>query len=203
MITIMTNNTVSALLSLFVVVCFGACGQRPDPAQEQQYLRWLNDPENGYVVREVHNDLLLTAKHIPNEWQAHRDASNLPNYEAAKDSLEKLYARDITFLLTIAPKDASKNIMYRDITSVPEFQQRVNELNFNFGQYLKLRTDSLEIAPVLVSFENVYETAGNRNLLIRFLDETENRAFASAPWLTLVWVDEVFWTGVHRFKVKG
>lgn len=191
------NSGLILLLALaFVGMC---CSQKPAVEDEKAYLRWLNEPNNGYVKEEVGEDLIFSVKRIPNEWSAHEEALKQPNYATARDSLLKLYDREITFLLTISPKDESKNVMFRDITSVPDFKNRVNELNFNFGQYLKLQAGAMEMPPVLVSFENIYEIGGQRSVLIRFLDETEDKHFVSAPQLVLVWVDEVFWTGVHRF----
>ena len=185
---------------IFLALVFFACGGQPDVTNEKAYMKWLDDPKNGYVKKEEGEDLTFTVKRIPNELLTHQEAKNTPpQYKVLKDSLLKRFDRDITFLLTIAPKDASKNVMFRDITSLPDFKKRVNDLNFNFGQYLKLQADSLEIAPVLVSFENMYEISGQRSVLIRFLDETDDKHFINASQLTLVWVDEVFWTGGHRF----
>jgi hypothetical protein len=188
----------SLLTLLACLLTLGLLGSGPPRKMElQEYLRWLNDPQNGLTVQKSINGLELKMKYLAPEYLAQLDEKKEGKRfgAAQRDSLIRNYRQHLTFALTLAPgPETGGDVISNGIFSQAEFTQRVNRLNFGMHDLLKLKTSQGEWPPVLASLENTYGLTGYRTILLVF-PATGNDA---GP-LDVVFRDELFGTGISHF----
>ncbi len=185
----------SWLLSLCILL-LGGCTEAIH--SDRAFYQWLNDPDHGLVqVRET-GDLRLTARYLPPEWLAYRDARRAGGpVKPLYDSLLRHYRNSYTFLVTVAPtaRSTSADVMYQGVSSYAEYKERVLQLNFRLAEFIHLDTGREKLAPVLHTLENTYSTTPGRNLYLVF----DRPPRAEASTLDLVFTDEIFDSGINHF----
>ncbi len=187
----------SWLFSLCVLL-LGGCNATIH--SERAFYQWLSDPNHGLVqVRET-GDVRLTARYLPPEWLAYRDARRAGGpIKPLYDSLLRHYRNSHTFLVNVAPtaRSTSADVMYQGVSSYAEYKERVLQLNFRLNEFIHLDTGREKRAPVLHTLENTYSTTPGRNLYLVF--DRPTRSEASGPGLDLVFSDEIFGSGINHF----
>jgi len=182
---------------------------RPDKINsEKEYYQWLNDKNNQLFVAKSIKGIKLSVKYLPPEYLTYNELKENPSRQYTIDSLLTIYQKNRTFLLTFAPEDnkaqePQPDVMYDNITNNEEYLKRFQDLTFNMGQYIQLKTDSNTYTPVLHTFENTYGLSPYRSIYLVFGEKgIKNDDLLSSNKLELVFDDLIFSTGISYFSFK-
>lgn len=191
---------------LGVLLLLGSCVNRQINS-EKDYYQWINEESHHLFVTKSINGVKLTVKYLSPEYLAYKEYNGTGAGSKAKDSLLLLYNRNRTFLLSFNADGKSEgqsgDIMYKDITNTEEFNNRLLELTFNIGQFIRLKTDSNIYLPVLFTFENSYGISPGRSIYLVFApDGKETDDLLSSARVDIVFDDQVFMTGISHFSFK-
>lgn len=170
-----------------------------DPAA---YLRYLADQENGLVRQKAVGGFNIRMKYLPPDYMAYRELSGgLDRQGQSIDSLAGRYQTSATFLLTITPEDTgAPEIARLGVSNYEEFSRRILDLNFHLREQLWLENEGRKVPAVLTEFERNYGLDRSGNIIIVFNSPPPERE-AVSDWV-VVWNDELFHTGLHRFLFK-
>jgi hypothetical protein len=192
---------------LLTLLLFVSC--RPDKINsEKEYYQWLNDPKNQLCVTKTIKGLNLSVKYLPPEYLTYNELKEHPAEQSTIDSLRGLYQKNRTFLLTFSPKEnkaqePQSDIMYDDITSNEEYMKRFQDLTFDIGQYIQLKTELNTYVPVLHTFENTFGLSPYKSIYLVFGEKgIKNDDLLSSGKLQLVFNDLIFSTGISYFNFK-
>ena len=168
------------------------------------YLKYLSDKENGLVIEKATGGILMRVKYLPTDYLVFNDLKNNENNTLTlKDSIKQSYQNSMTFMLTIGPdRNESFDITKVGVKNYEEFAQRIEEMNFNMTQYVTLKINEKEYTPALTQMESVNGLAQERNILFVFnaLDEQGKEILKNDA--QFVYNDELFYTGINKFKFK-
>jgi len=106
-------------------------------------------------------------------------------------------------MMVIGPdKDESFDITRVGVSDYQEFAQRLEEMNFNMKQYIQLKVADKIYWPELAQMESTYGLEQSRKMLFVFkaVDESGNRILTEDA--QFVYTDELFNTGINKFKFK-
>ncbi len=192
-------------ISVLICVCLLAvsCGKKKELA-EPEYLKWLDDTENGLSLVKKVNGLEMKIKFLPPDYNAYLELSSLKvKNKKVFDSLCNDYSNNMTFLFSIGPSETEENgtdIMFRSIQSYQEYTERVVAMNFEMEQYVTLNINNKEYKPVLSSMENSYGLENKRNMLFVFVPADKNdTGFKTSEKMDFVYLGELFDTGINHF----
>ncbi len=186
---------------LFIGITLTSCSNDVKSVAELE--KWVHQKENGLVCQKKINNVILTMTYLPPELLVGRELQRGGQYTPVmRDSLQKNYAHNLTFLLTIQPdaeKKASGDILYRGVTDYVSYKQRVNQLNFGMEPYIRLHTGTKTFSPALAAFENTYSLADHRSLYLVFSENTVDEGLFTGEKLDISFTDEFFDTGISHF----
>lgn len=190
------NTVISTwIISTIITMLGGACQHKID--NKEKLLQWINQPEHGLVISKSINGFQLTAKYLPSDYLVLKELGNQDFTASHFQQLKEEYQHSKTFLLTIAPdqEEQRNTVMFHQVVSRADYQQRVRDLNFRIGDFLSLTTKSKELKPVLHHMENTYELAEHRSIYLVFADDELQK---DEDWV-LKFDDRLFGTGISRF----
>lgn len=178
------------------------------PMPVDDFTQWMGDPQNGISKGKYVNGLHISLKYLPPDYlvysdlkkNLHTDKQFVPT-TVGVDSLRRLYALSLTFLLSIGPDErggAGADVMLRDITSYPDFVNRAMTLNFEMEKFISLRLGSDIYPPILTNLENTYGLSAARNIVLVFPRPTQHST-AKREDYEIVWNDMLYTTGIHHF----
>ncbi|HEY4787659.1 MAG TPA: hypothetical protein VIH57_16495 [Bacteroidales bacterium] len=191
----------SIIIGFLLVAC-----ERNSINTEQDYFRWLSDKSNHLSISKTVSDVKMTVKYLPPEYLTFNELKNRPYDKTLKDSLLMVYQQNRTFLLSFSSdKDNatgnSPDVMYHDISNLEEYNQRFEDLTFNIGNYIKLKTDSNIYIPILHVFENTYGISPYRSIYLVFGKKgLKHDDLLSSNKYELVFNDLIFSTGISYFS---
>ncbi|MDB5272082.1 MAG: hypothetical protein JWO58_449 [Chitinophagaceae bacterium] len=188
------------LVFVFFLLFLFSCNH--EVKDQQEYLRWVNDPQHELVKAKSVGDLLLEVKYLPADLLAWKELKDKSFTEKEKDSLIHFYDQSLTFLLTVKPdssKGATDDILYRGVTNEKDFKLRVNALNFGIERMIKLIIGKDEYYPALAVMENTYGTSLSKNFYIVFSADDKKKIGDQWKTMDLVFTDELFLTGINHF----
>lgn len=186
------------LLSIVLLACGGN-----EVSSYEDYVKWLNDEDNGLVMNKKVDGITIRLKYIPSDYLAYQDLSGEKSVKKeAIDSIISGYQKSLTFLMTIGVDGKIKkgDVMYQDVTNYEEYKQKLYAMNFEVEQLTTLTLNNKKYKPVLSSLENVYGLTESRNITLVFVPESENeQTFYTSEKLQLSYDDEIFNTGMNHF----
>lgn len=175
---------------------------------EKDYYKWINDGDHRLFAVKTINGVNLVVKYLPPEYLAYKEYRGGGVAREKLDSLIAQYNHNRTFLLTLSLEDQNNSlpngdIMYSNIISPEEYDNRLLELSFNIKQYIKLETESNSYVPVLHTFENTYGLSPNRGIYLVFAPGgKEQEDLLTSKELEFVFEDQLFMTGISCFVFK-
>lgn len=181
-------------LSIYIIILSLLGGCTPVLRNQEDILKWINNPSNGLIINKQVNQLEIICKYFPPEYLAHKESKSSVEY----DSLYRDYKNTITILLTIKPK-VEKDIMFYEIHSKEEFDQRFYDLNFNLNEYVYINAGNERIYPALYIMENTYGLSYHRSFNIVF-EKVSALQYDKIESLDIVFNDVFFETGITHFK---
>lgn|GEM_PF-1176552 len=198
----------TAPLAIVVAVLGFLFLSEPAALPVEDFTRWINDPDHGMVKDVYVNGLHISIKHLPTDYLVRSEVSKIlhtnkefPLTSSTIDSIRGLYTESMTFVLGIGPderKEKGGDVMFRDITSYPEFVQRAMNLNFEMDKFVSMRVGSSQYAPVLTNLENTYGLNTARSIVLVFPRPPDVPDGEEAGY-EVVWNDMLYTTGIHRF----
>ncbi len=189
----------SKILVFFSLLCVMGCTQTFH--SEKDFFLWLNNENNGLVKNKKVDDLQISLKYLPVDYLVLKDLKG--NFESSKaNKLKEKYGKGLSFLLTFFPLDDAKDIMYKDLSSYPEYTQRLLSMQFDMAKYIYISTKNGEIRPVLSTLENTYSVTKHRNIYIVFNGDDAEKILQENE-IDIVFDDEIFLTGIHHFVFKS
>jgi len=173
----------------------------------EEYNKWMNDPENGLVKTKKIKGLTVSVKYLPAAYLIYKELGETDYSEKDRDSLKKAYERSLTFLMTIAPdkeKGNKNDIMLEGIVNYKDYSERLLTLNFELDKNVTLKSDNLELKPVLSALENTYGLSKSRSITFVFApDIKEMEMLKNAKTLDFVYIDELFQLGILHFNFNN
>ena len=104
-------------------------------------------------------------------------------------------------LLTIEHETKGTDATNYQVNNLPEFRQRISELNFEIKNHLFIKNKNGEKKfPVLATFENLYEVGGKKSFYIVFTRDSKNKDVS--PTIDVVFQDPFFDTGISHFMFE-
>lgn len=195
------------IIFIKVTLCLGllSCSGHERMQTPNEFVKWLNTPENGYYVEKNVGNIRMVAKLLPSEYLAINEASQEGEIASQRLSdLKTFYDSTITFLFTIGPAKSHEgvDITKADIQSEEQYRERFEKLNFHFAEYIRLDREGKEYVPVLTRMENVYGLTDSRNFYVVFSPQTNKEEFIEKATYKLSYYDEFFETGITKFSFK-
>jgi hypothetical protein len=185
---------------IVVLVCCLLTSCKKEFKSEAEFYKFWNDKTNGLKKEKIVNDFKITVKYMPvdyltyNEIKSERSKFN----KMMLDSVKSKYQNSRTFLLTIEPINEKKDmdLLFQGATSFEEYKMRINMLNFNPGEYVKINAKDKSHLPVLSTMENAYNIDVKKNLYLVFANENN---LLNEPELDFEFNDMIFETGINHF----
>ncbi|SNT14378.1 hypothetical protein SAMN05421640_2493 [Ekhidna lutea] len=160
---------------------------------------WINDEENGLIKERIIDDLKLTVKYLPPEVLAIKEL-DVEFEKAAFDSLVQVYSNQESFLISFESRLENKDVVYKNVSDKEDYNRRIEQLSFRIGELISLKTSNDKISPSLFHYERAYGTSKVNSVFLVFTDKSKK--LLSAEKLDIVFVDEIFKTGISHFVFK-
>lgn len=192
---------------IFIIFTLTSCSFFNKELVWNDYVKYINDEENGLVKKKYINHLELTMKYLPPAYLVHRELRDDTSFTVKqKDSILSLYSNNLTFVLSVNPDERDgdspiEDVLFYNLKSKEEYTQRMMHLNFEIKEDLELICDDkIKYSPVLTNMENSYGLSKGRNITLVFTPLKTKDEFLKAKNITVSWNDEVFETGQHYFS---
>lgn len=192
-----------------LILFFTSCSFFHKEMEWKEYMNYINDEDNGLVLKKYVNHLELTLKYLPADYLVARELKGDTSFtDKQRDSVLESYSHNLTFVLSINPDEREgesiiQDVLFFNLQNKEEYTKRMMYLNFDIKHNLKLYRDSTtEYSPAITNMENNYGLSKGRNITIVFTPLKSKEEFKNSKTLTVEWDDEVFETGRHYFKFK-
>lgn len=195
------------VLSIIMLALVFGCSHTADQLSWSDYQEWLLENSQS-ITKEKHiNQLTIKAGYLPADLLAYQEyQESLANSSDAHlfDSLRSEYICGLSFKLSIISDDKGANLMYYGISTMEEYKQRVNVLNFNNEHFISLTLGEQKYKPVLSLFEGYNELSSRLTFNIVFTPkEFDCGVFEEdIDELTLTFDDPYWSTGVNHFLFR-
>lgn len=169
---------------------------------EEDYLQWIANEKNGLRKSKTTSVFEYNFQYLPPQYRAWQEFQNNSYFSSTqRDSILTNMEKSLYFVFTISPRHekASGDVMYSKVNNLPDYQQRVKTLNFNFKDYWQLQSPKGNFTPVLSTLENTYSLSDYRKLHLVFATEDIQQSFYEMPHWDVIFNDEIFGTGIHHF----
>lgn len=194
----MKINKIGTLLASCLI--WAACGQ--STLGPEQYLQYVEDANNGFVVEKELSGLHYVAMFKPAAYAALKDLTRkIPADEVDKamfDTALSEYQGLQYYTIKMGAKESGKDVLLYNLSSEEEYYQRINYYSALAQQdiYLVQQNDTFPCA--LYHYERTYGVSPYNNILLGFNtgDSTENQP------AKLHFKDEGFKTGLLIFNYE-
>jgi len=188
---------------VITVLVFLSCSKTAFDSEEEFY-KWVNDADNGFVKVQESNGFRLEVKCLPTDYLTYLELSKRDKPYTKNDitQLQKEFGESKTFVLTIEHEDKAVDPTYYNVMDMPEYKERIRKLNFNMKEHIYIKgNDGSEITPVLATMENIYQVSNKKTLYLVF-PNTDNK-LNEAEMIDLVFEDTFLKTGINHFKFSN
>jgi hypothetical protein len=161
----------------------------------REYVQWMQDPENGIKKEKTIDDVIFSALYKPSEYIICMEEKK----DQLTDSLVKKRQEEFSdmeyFDLTIALESGQGELLKHGLTSIAQYDERVQYFAFEMQKDIKLVEDGDTIPCGLYHFERAYDVAPYSKFMLGFV---KNKKTGSKE-RTLVFYDRVFNKGLIKF----
>jgi len=171
-------------------------------ATSEDYYTYLEDEDNGVTRTKIISDIRIKTKFLPPEYLCYQELKVSENF-VDRDSVLENYKYNVTFLVSIGPSENAEeefDVTKVGISNYDEFKERAMIMTFYMGEFFQLKTDNGTYTPVFCEMENVYGLTYDRKFNIVFTPQNKKDELISSESMTLVYNDELFNTGLSRYK---
>lgn len=195
---------------IFSLVIFSSCSFLHKELEWKDYVKYINNEDNGLVVKKYANHLEVALKYLPADYLVHRELENDTSFTSKqRDSILESYSHNLTFVLSINPDEREgesfiEDVLFYDLKTKEAYTQRMMYFNFDIKHDIELSCDSTsQYTPVITNMENNYGLSKGRNITIVFTPLKSKEEFKNSKTITVKWNDEVFETGLNYFKFNA
>lgn len=171
----------------------------------KEYMAYLANPDNGLVKEKTVAGIKYKIKYLPEDYQVFNTlkTSDLQNKHQV-DSVRKLYANSVTFLLNIGPAENEEfDITRVGVSNYEEFAERIEQMAFSAQEWISMNVKEKEIRPEIVKLENINAIEKSRNFIVVFSSEKNSDKDLRKEDMCFTYSDEMFDTGVNKFIFKS
>lgn len=178
-----------ATLFFLVISCFfNACQNVDSPVslQAEEYVKWMNDPKNGFIQKKEVNGLVYSVQKRTADYQY-----------AIKNSTDYQDTAGLDqYVLRIEALKTIPSLIEYGLESDVELRERISYLSFGFKEDIKLKNDAGEVNCGVYQFIRNYNTAPFLEFVFAFPVEPKED-------YTLVITDKIFNNGPLKFKFNN
>ncbi len=192
------GNSFRYILLLSLTCLLWSCSQS-SISDFGKYVKYLSNPKNGLVKEKSVAGISMKVKYLPNDYQVYNDAFKTSESIDQKvfNDIKDNYSNSTTFVLTLGPDEEHKfDITRVDLADYDEYAERIERMNFNFGEFISLEVDGIEIQPTLTQMESLYGLKKTRDIVVVFNKED----IQPNADIKFVFKDKMFNTGINKFK---
>lgn len=154
-------------LFLGIVLAFGLSACQPDQLAPREFSEWVENPANGLNNQREMGEYQLSAQLMPIPYQAiqlHKASLNAEHLSEME--IELTESLDIHF--TMAPQEGEMSFLKYNLSSLEEYQERVNYLSFEMDEYVYLLNGNDTLRPNLYHFERTFDLSPAAHFLLSF-----------------------------------
>ena len=198
------ESRIALLLFFSMSLSFLGCKNKNE--NFENYLKYLNEPENGLMKERSIAGVKFTVKYLPPDYLIHHE---LKFREEVVDSsilmqLKNKYANSLIFLLIISPAQNEKfDVTKVGVSNYKEFDQRIMELSFGMQENLQLEFKEHNIQASIAQLERVYALKKGRHINIAFDKSDLLKQHLINEDIYLIYHDRIFQTGINKFHFKS
>ncbi len=202
----MTIKFIYRVLILLCVLTLG-CKNNNEVHSLEDFVKWLNNQENGLCITKYINGLEIKVKYLPSVYLSYKDLSDkkmINKHEV--DSLMEYYNKSMTFLMTIGPderEEKGSDVMFKGVKDYKEYKKRICDLNFEIENYVSINTKENTYKPVLMNLENIYGLENSRSMTFVFapIEKGQTDIYTSED-IDFIFNDDFLGTGTNHFLFK-
>ena len=180
------------LLFSFLILSF-SCKRFKD---EKSFYTWLEEPGNSLVKTVENSKMKIKIKFLPPQFLAYNELKNCNYSKSVYDSVFASYSKSLTFLITFELKNKvdQTEMLMNNISSITEFKEKIEQLNFRMGELVSLKSGGVEHLPIGSTLENLYNIDNRKNVIVVFsCDDLEDK-------IDIALDDIVFDSGFQHFR---
>ncbi len=185
------------IYGLFTVLLVSHC--QPKISTLKEAYSWLNDPKNMLISSKENGLFLIDVKLLPSQFLALQEIENQHLSKSEFGLIHEKYKNSLTFIMIIkSKKNIDFDLTQININSVAQLKARVQNLNFEIKNQIRLKNNDkepIQLSPVIVSVENLYNISQSKTINIVFENIVKNN-----NQIILEWDDTIFDTGINSFK---
>jgi hypothetical protein len=136
--------------------------------EPEEYVQWIQNPENGFKKEKTIDDLIFTAQYKPNEYIICME-ERAPQLQ---DSLVKRKLEELSelqyFDFKITLKAGEGELLKYKLSSSDEYNKRVNYFAFNMQNDIQLVEGNDTLPCSLFHFERAYDITPSSTFLLGF-----------------------------------
>jgi hypothetical protein len=180
------------------LLLFYSSGCTPSKINREQFLLYIQDPDNGLALKEEINDWVIELKYLPAEYflLTQIDNNDLNDSIINATRIENQDSR--YFLLTISNR-LNKSSLNKDVNSIDEFNERINKLMVDVPQSVTYLTLNNTLKCSMHTIERSYNLSSAQNILLTF-EVPEN---IKQEDFSICWNDQIFNFGKIYFQYKA
>lgn len=192
------------VFSAVMLSAFWSC-QPKSITDAPAYFKYLADKSHGLAKEKTIAGITFKVKYLPADYMAYnvvKETSGLS--QTKKDSIKKTYDNSITFILNIGPaENESFDIMKLGINNYAEFAGRVEQMAFEAQDWMSIRSNGMEVKPVIARLENINSLEKSRTFIVVFNSEKNTEKDLRNTDMCFTYNDELFNTGTNKFIFKA
>jgi hypothetical protein len=192
------NIYIRVLSAVFII--FIGCKQKQITPYE--YVRWVENTENGLRIEKEMNGFKFRLQHKPSSYIALREvgfenADQIMQYYKRKEELDSFYY----FNLDIASIDDKGSVLSHNLNTQEEYYARINYFTSFAQSDLKLVCGKDTLPCTLYHFERTYDLSPYNTIVIGFKMLSGKKIYHDD--LLLIFDDKILSVGQMRFLIKS
>ncbi len=186
------SKIVVALLLFYVSGC------THPKVNREQFLLYIQDPDNGLALKEEINDWVIELKYLPTEYFLLNQIDN-NNLNDSIINATLTENQDVRYFLLTISNRLNKPSLNKDVNSIAEFNERINKLMVDVPQSVTYLTSSNILKCSMHTIERSYNLSSAQNILLTF-EVPEN---IKQEDFSICWNDQIFNFGKIYFQYKA
>jgi len=199
----MISKSYYIILISVAVTLMSAFGCKKASLQPDEYMNYLDHPENGIKKTREIGGIKISVKYLPSDYLTYNETKDSTHMfsQSKRDSIKNTYGQSSTFLLTLGPSEGNSfDITRVNVNSMEEFQQRMMAMSFSMDQMVVMQIGDKKIVPSITQMEQLYGLRNKRDIVIVF-DVNPEKLLKND--VAFIFKDELFYTGINKFTFKA
>jgi hypothetical protein len=170
--------------------------------EPNDYLSWVENPENGMIVTQKVNDMVFSLMYKPLDYVALKELKK-ENVDALEIIKVKGQLEDMQYFTLRIASTSSNDLLKSQNASSEDYNQRIQYFSFHMQNDISLVDGPDTLRCVLHHFERTYGLAPFRNFVLGFKQPESTSSKDRKASKTVIFEDKVFGKGTIKLKVKS